>query len=110
MTINGKPIAILGCCQVCAALLCYIGGIFGARLNESLHGEGAIAPWVTRICGHLALWPILFPLIWTTLVLARARKEAPLWEIFLWIILAVLFFFWVGGCGLLATFSPMIYG
>lgn len=79
------------------------------RVTENIHGEGIVAPRVTQMCDRLALWPLLFPLIWTAFVLVRARSEPPFWEILIWAAMAILFCFWIGGGGLVAAFSPMVW-
>ena len=107
MTISGKSRAILTCLQLCAGFLCYAGGHIGVRLTEKLYGPRVLPPVTVAMCYRLALWPMLVTILWFVIVLARAKQEAPLLEMAIWISLAIAFCLFVGGAGLIASICSL---
>jgi hypothetical protein len=108
MTINGKPIAIMACLQMCAVFLSYTGGILGMRIVGRLYGAEEPGPVVTQNCIKLGLWPLLVPIIWSIIVIMRTQRDASNWELIAWFIIAIIFCVFVGGSGLMAPISPFV--
>lgn len=109
MTINGKPIVIFFCFQMCGAFVSYLGGRLGARIFLRLYEDGRAVPGITEWCVKAGLWFLLVPLVWAGLVLFRANRDAPAWELYLWFAFAVVFSLVVGARGFLAAIDPMLY-
>ena len=76
------------------------------RTTERLYGVDEPGPAVTQLCVRWGLWPLVIPILWAIVALAREQQDSSTWELLAWLTIAILFCIFIGGSGIMATIAP----
>jgi hypothetical protein len=106
MTITGKTIAVIAVFQVIAVIIARLGARLAVSVVRHMAGYEYDAPGITGILARRGSWLLLVPLLWSVVVFARLNRDAPAWELSVWLLLGAAFVVTMGGLGVAAVLAP----